>query len=231
MSDAWGMPEPIKGVIFDFHGTLVTGGDADRWIDAALDHLAERGHPGPRPDAVEGLRDHLDDIWRHAHTIDPASDRDLSQDRHRDVFGRTVALLPGVAPDLVDALYEVMPDQWTLFADAEPVLRELKTRGVRVVVLSNIGLDIRPLLAKAGAIDLLDGVVMSYEVGLVKPDPAVFARAAELLGVPGVHTLMVGDSPRDDVGGVPLGIRTLILPRTTGTVHGLGTVIRMVGEG
>src|SRR3954447_11844524 len=29
-------PEPIKGVIFDFHATLVEGGDAGRWIDAAL---------------------------------------------------------------------------------------------------------------------------------------------------------------------------------------------------
>ena len=76
---------------------------------------------------------------------------------------------------------------------------------------------------------LLDGVVLSYEVGLVKPDPAIYARALELLGVAGSRTLMVGDSPRDDVGGVPLQIRTLILPRTDGPVHGLGTVLRMVG--
>lgn len=226
-------PEPVKGVIFDFHGTLVGGGDAGRWIDAALRRLAENGgaEPDLSADQLAGLRAHLDQIWQHAHTIDPASERDLSQDRHRHVFTRTVALVPGIEPELIAALYAVMPDQWVLFDDVLPVLRELKARGVRIVVLSNIGLDIRPLLDRVGVSGLLDGVVLSFEVGLVKPDPAIYARALELLDVPGIHTLMVGDSPRDDVGGVPLRIRTLILPRTEGPVHGLGTVLQLVGNG
>jgi HAD superfamily hydrolase (TIGR01509 family) len=226
-------PEPIKGVIFDFHATLVEGGDAGRWIDDALRRLAEEGGAKPElsADWIAGLREHLDQIWQHAHTIDPTSERDLSQDRHRDVFGRTVALYPGINPDLIAALYEVMPDQWVPFDDTLPVLRELKSRGVRIVVLSNIGLDIRPLLDRVGVSALLDGVVLSFEVGLVKPDPAIYARALELLEVPGSHALMVGDSPRDDVGGVSLRIRTLILPRTEGPVHGLGTVLQMAGNG
>ena len=123
----------------------------------------------------------------------------------------------------------MLPDQWVPFDDTLPVLRELKARGVRTVVLSNIGLDIRPLLDRTGVSALIDGVVLSFEVGRVKPDPAIYAGALEVLGVPGVRTLMVGDSPRDDVGGVPLGIRTVILPRTDGPVHGLGMVLRMVG--
>jgi HAD superfamily hydrolase (TIGR01509 family) len=226
-------PEPIKGVIFDFHGPLVDGGDAGRWIDDALRHLTEEGSASPDLGAYQivGLREHLDQIWQHANTIDPASERDLSQERHRDVFNRTVALMPGIKPDLIAALYAVMPDQWAPFDDALPVLRELKSRGVRIVVLSNISLDIRPVLDRAGISGLLDGVVLSFEVGLVKPDPAIYAHALEVLGVPGVQTLMVGDSPRDDIGGVALKIRTLILPRTDGPAHGLGTVLQMVGNG
>lgn len=225
-------PEPIKGVIFDFHATLVEGGDAGRWIEAALRRLAEEGNAEPDLSAgqLAGLGEHLHHIWQHAHTIDPRSERDLSQDRHWDVFNRTVALYPGIKPDLIAALYAVMPDQWVPFVDTLPVLRELKSRGVGIVVLSNIGLDIRPLLDRVGVSGLLDGVVLSFEVGLVKPDPAIFARALELLDVPGSQTLMVGDSPRDDVGGVSLKIRTLILPRTEGPVHGLGTVLQMVGD-
>ncbi|MCU7730023.1 HAD family hydrolase [Actinoplanes sp. KI2] len=228
-----GVLEPINGVIFDFHGTLVGGGDAGRWIDAALRRLTEDGTAKPdlSADQIAGLREHLDQIWQHAHTIDPGSERDLSQARHWDVFHRTVALCPGVKPDLIAALYAVMPDQWVLFDDAQPVLRALRSRGIRIVVLSNVGLDIRPLLDRAGVGGLLDGVLLSFEVGLVKPDPAIYARALDLLDVPGSQTLMVGDSPRDDVGGVPLQIRTLILPRTTGPVHGLGMVLRMVNGG
>lgn len=226
-------PEPIKGVIFDFHGTLVGGGDAGHWIAAALRQLARDGAVRPDLDGnqIGGLREHLDQIWQHAHTIDPGSERDLSQDRHRDVFSRTISLVPGIGPDLIAALYAVMPDQWLPFDDTLPVLKELKAQGVRAVMLSNIGLDIRPLLDRIGVSDLLDGIVLSFEAGLVKPDPAIFAHALELLDVPGSQTLMVGDSPRDDVGGVPLKIRTLILPRTEGPVRGLGTVLHMVRNG
>lgn len=226
-------PEPIKGVIFDFHSTLVQGGDASRWVEAALRHLAEEGNAAPDLSAsqITGLCAHLDQLWQHAHTIDPGSERDLSRERHWDVFNRTVSLYPGIKPDLIAALYAVMTDQWVPFADTLPVLQELRSRGIRTVVLSNIGLDIHSFLDRAGVSGLLDGVVLSFEVGLVKPDPAIFARALELLNVPGSQALMVGDSPRDDVGGVSLNIRTLILPQTKGPVHGLGTVLQMVGNG
>jgi FMN phosphatase YigB (HAD superfamily) len=42
---------------------------------------------------------------------------------------------------------------------------------------------------------------------------------------------MVGDSPDDDTGAARLGVRTLILPRTRGPVHGLEVVLRLVGGG
>ena len=207
---------PINGVIFDFHATLVDGGDPDRWINAAFRHLADAGSVRPklRDTEFETLSEHLYRIWQHAHTIDPNSERDLSQARHQDVFTRTVALCPGIKPDLVAALYAVMQDQWVVFDDTLPVLRELKSRGVKIAVLSNIGIDIRDCLDRAGVSDLLD----------------IYARALDLLDLPGSQTLMVGDSPQDDVGGVILKIRTLILPRTEGPVHGLGAVLRMVGN-
>ena len=222
---------PIDGVIFDFHATLVDGGDPDRWIGAAVRRLGATGGATPRLSAaeLEGLREHLHRIWQYAHTIDPAGERDLSQARHREVFTGTVARCPGVTPDLIAALYAVMADQWVLFDDALPVLRELKSRGVKIVVLSNNGMDIRGFLDRTGLTGLLDGVLLSYEVGLIKPDPAIYALALKLLDVPGGRTLMVGDSASDDVGGVALGIRTLILPRTEGPVHGLGAVLRLVG--
>ena len=60
-----GEPEPIEGVIFDFHGTLVGGGDVDRWIDAALQQLAATGSAEPKLSAehLAGLRAYLDQIW------------------------------------------------------------------------------------------------------------------------------------------------------------------------
>jgi FMN phosphatase YigB (HAD superfamily) len=215
----------FDGVIFDFHSTLVHGGDSGEWVDAALRRLAS-------PPVLDGARHkelagYLDEIWHHAAAIDPLSERDLSPARHRDVFSRTVARL-GVAPDLVDALYVVMTDQWVAFDDTAPTLRELKARGVRTLILSNVGVDIRGCLDRDGLTGLVDEVLLSYEVGIVKPDPAIFAVALDRLGTTAGRTLMVGDSARDDVGGAILGLRTLILPRTRGPLHGLSLVTQMI---
>jgi HAD superfamily hydrolase (TIGR01509 family) len=211
---------PIENVIFDFHSTLVDGGEPGDWIEAA--------RPGVPEPLRSRLSTYLDHLWEHAHTIDPDSERDLSPELHRDVFTRTMALCPGTDDDLIAALYDTMTAQWRAFDDTAPVLRDLKSRGVRIAVLSNIGIDIRACLAQNGLDALVDQVTLSYEVGLVKPDPAIFAHVLKALGATGETTLMVGDSARVDVGGAALGIRTLILPRTRGPVHGLEAAARLV---
>jgi FMN phosphatase YigB (HAD superfamily) len=223
-------PAPIRGVIFDFHATLVDARNAGSWIRAAWRHLGRPLEPAPLDARVfDDLADYLHRIWEHATVLDPDSERDLSRLRHREVFARTVGQGPGVDPDLVEALYTVMADQWVAFDDTEPVLRELKARGVRIVVLSNIGIDIRPCLERELLADLVDGIVLSYEVGVVKPHPEIFAHALRVLDLPAREVLMVGDSWQADGGGAALGIRTLILPRTPGPIHGLDAVLRLVG--
>lgn len=218
---------PIRGVIFDFHSTLGEELDRPGWIRAAWARLGRDGEPDPKLAAE--LAGHLEVLWEHGVRLDPDSRRDLSEADHRRVFGEALAVLPGVEPELAEALYATMLRQWVAYADAEPVLRELKRRGIRVVVLSNIGLDITAHLAEVLP-GLVDGVVLSYQVGLVKPDPKIFEHALDVLGVPAGEALMVGDSWRADAGAAGVGIRTLILPRTDGPVHGLDLVLRVVGD-
>jgi len=85
----------------------------------------------------------------------------------------------------------------------------------------------RTVLDREGLTPLINGVVLSYEVGLVKPDIRIFQAALDAIACPANEALMVGDSGRDDSGGTALGIRTLILPRTSGRVHGLGAVVSL----
>ena len=96
------------------------------------------------------------------------------------------------------------------------------------------------LLVAAGSIASLVLAAQSIRDLEIPPDadffetmqaiPITIPIALDLLDLPGSQTLMVGDSSQDDVGGVFLKIRTLILPRTEGPVHGLGAVLRMVGN-
>lgn len=224
------MSARIDAVLFDLHQTLVDGGDARRWVELAWVRL---GRPGPvelRDGVPVGdLAAWLDDVWQHAASIDPHAERDLDGAVHRQVFLDTAASAPGVDPELTAALYATLSDALTAYDDARPVLEALSTNGVRTAVLSNIGFDVRPLLDRSGLFTLLDTVVLSFEVGVKKPDPAIFQLTLDHLEVAPEAALMVGDSWRDDGAAAALGIRTLVLPRTRGPVHGLDAVRRLVG--
>lgn len=209
---------PIRAVIFDFHATLVDQGDAAEWLDRAMGTLGAAGDIDR-----EAVSRRLDDLWIHAREIDPDSERDLSAERHRATFE---GVMGGHVPDdLLAVLYDVMLDLWTAYEEAADVLAELRRRGVRTAILSNVGFDIRPLLAREGL--AADVMVLSYEVGVVKPNPGIFTAAIEALGMPPEEVLMVGDSWMDDAAAAALGIRTLVLPRTRGPHHGLDIVLRL----
>ena len=215
---------PVTGVIFDSHSTLIDQGNASHWLDAALLR-------SPTPLAADeraALESFLDLIWEGARISDPESTRDLSFAAHERVFHELLAAGPGIDPVLGAALYGVMLDVWHAYEDTVPILEALQELGVKVCLLSNAGVPIRTVLDREGLTPLINGVVLSCEVGLVKPDIRIFQTALDAIACPANEALMVGDSGRDDSGGTALGIRTLILPRTSGPVHGLGAVVSLV---
>lgn len=227
------VPDPagIDGVLFDFHSTLVDQGDAEAWL-----HLAWRvaGRDGDARAALGQARfaqltRWLDRIWEGARLIDPDSRRDLGPIVHREVYDTLSETVAGLDRALAAAVYDTMLSMWSPYDDTVPTLRALQDAGIRTALVSNIGIDVRPVLSRTGLAGLLNDVVLSYEVGLVKPDVEIFSRALGRIGVPPERALMVGDSWRDDGGAAQLGVRTLILPRTVGSVHGLEQVLRIIG--
>ncbi len=80
-------------------------------------------------------------------------------------------------------------------------VRELKEMGLRLAVVSNSDGSVRESLSRAGFDGLFEFVLDSHEVGLSKPDPAIFVHALERLGVDPSGAWYVGDSIYHDVGG------------------------------
>jgi HAD superfamily hydrolase (TIGR01509 family) len=223
--------EPIEAVLFDFHATLVDQGEPGAWLELAWTHAGRAGTAADALDPVvrAALLGWVDEVWGNLRAYDPRNERDLSPQAHRRLYDELIRDVPDLGSDLADALYEVAMEPWLPYDDAVPTLRGLRERGIRTGLVSNIAMDVRPVLARGGMLDLLDAVVLSFEVGVSKPEPGVFARALAALGAAPERTLMVGDSLHDDAGAAALGIRTLILPRTAGPRHGLDLVLRLVG--
>ncbi|MFI9748208.1 HAD family hydrolase [Streptomyces sp. NPDC052494] len=205
----------IKGVMFDFSGTLFRVEPTAGWLSAVAagagtaataaelavwaERLEEAGGTARRGlsraasggahGAVGGPRPERRGPPRRVHRADP----------------RIRAALAGARGAAVRASLH------TRRLAAVPRHREHAARtagaGVPVAVVSNIGWDLRPVFRHHGLDGLVDAYVLSYEEGVQKPDAPIFATACEALGLPPEAVLMVGDSREADGGAAALGCR------------------------
>lgn len=93
------------------------------------------------------------------------------------------------------------PDAWEPFPEVPATLRELRRRGTRMAVISNFVDTLHALCARHDLTQFFETVVCSTEVGLMKPDPRIFALAARRLEVAAEAVWYVGDSYWADVLG------------------------------
>ncbi len=226
---------PIDAVLFDFHGTVAAVENAERCVALAsaacgvpLDEarsrelaaeMARAGIAGGWPPPV--IPPHLERAWEQ---------RDLSTEDHRALFVGIADTVDSGVPGLSEAMYERLldPAGWEVYPDTVPTMRALRERGIPVAAVSNIGFDIRAHGTAMGFADLVDSWVLSYEVGVCKPDPRIFRHACASLGVAPQRALMVGDTVAD-AGAIAAGCSVLGLPASPpGQPHGLGAVLALV---
>lgn len=86
------------------------------------------------------------------------------------------------------------------FPNLHEVLGNLRQMGIKLGLVSNgkspFQMDNIKVLGIEG---YFDSILISEEVGLSKPDPRIFQRALDELGVIAAHSIFVGDHPENDV--------------------------------
>ena len=193
-----------RAVLFDFSGTLFRLQEDDSWFDGiTVDEKAVEGHVQAelmrRVTAPTGSAVPMSQEQQHNW-----ANRDLEPHLHREAYLH-VLRESGLTGDDAAALYPklVDPASWTPYPDTTATLNGLREAGVKTAVVSNIAFDLRPAFAAAHT--AADEYVLSFEVGAIKPDPAIFATALTRLGVDPADALMVGDSEEADGGARALG--------------------------
>jgi putative hydrolase of the HAD superfamily len=94
-------------------------------------------------------------------------------------------------------------------------LETVKSLGVRTAVISNSDGSVTESLREAGFDGIFEFVIDSSDIGVAKPDPAIFRAGLERLGLAADRVWYVGDSLFHDVGGARaagLGAAVLIDP-------------------
>lgn len=196
-------PAAVRAVIFDYGNTIIPYGRAE------LAHYGDRVFA-----AFAALYGPLDrarfDAVRQDSRMAPYAG-DPPCYRENDMAEITALLVRELAgrepaPDEIAQLLQVRHDAFVdaVRVDAETVaaLRALAVR-FPLGLLSNYpdGRAIRGSLARLGLSALFTSVVISGEIGLVKPHPIPFAKSLQELGVPAPACLFVGDNWLADVQG------------------------------
>lgn len=204
---------PIEAVIFDWGGTLSVYADvelADMWRMAARSLHVDR-----EDEICERLVQIETQSWERVHTDQQATNlsqllRQASQELGLDV--EHVVLDKAATAHL---------DAWTPHIqhdpDARPVLADIRSRGLRVGLLSNTHWP-RPFhqhfLDRDGLADLFDATVYTSELARTKPHPEAFKAVLGALDVYDArNAVFVGDRPYDDIwGAARLGMLTVLRP-------------------
>jgi putative hydrolase of the HAD superfamily len=145
-------------------------------------------------------------------------DRDRGKVTIAGSFARTLTALgrepePGLLADLLRRNEELTRAGTLLFDDTVPFLRWLRSNGVLTSLVSNCADTTRAQLADLGIIPLVDAVVLSCEVGSMKPYPEIYATALEELGVAAVDAVFIDDQPAFCAGAEAMGIRPIQIAR------------------
>ena len=108
----------------------------------------------------------------------------------------------------IPRLIELDVQSWThLDACMMEWARRLRAAGVRIAVLSNMPLDLRQWIAREGAwLAGFDFATFSCDLGIAKPDEAIYRHCLSGLGVAPGETLFFDDRQRNVEGARSLGI-------------------------
>jgi 2-haloacid dehalogenase len=88
------------------------------------------------------------------------------------------------------------------------ILRELRERGFRLYALSNWSADTFPhARGKFDFLDWFEHIVVSGELKLIKPDPAIFRHAIERCALDPACTLFIDDSEKNTAAAAAEGFR------------------------
>jgi putative hydrolase of the HAD superfamily len=181
----------IRAILFDLDGTLI---DCDRlWRRCIEGVLAD--HPQSVPPETR------------ARVLASVADTPLLERRLvARILGRESSFC-------ADSSSAVLGARFCGLIEPDPVilrlLDNLSTRYVTAIVSNGSRRAQRAKLERAELTRAVGRVFISGELGVRKPDPAIFQRVLGWAGVEAGEALIVGDHPYDDIqGGQRAGLRT-----------------------
>lgn len=170
----------IKAIIFDCFGVIYSGNTQ------TLISLC----PEDRVDDLKSVNKQYDYGWL----------------THEE-FIEAIALIVGKS---VEELREYIKNMHVRDEVLVAYIQQLRASGYKIGLLSNVGETTIERLFTAAELDgWFDDVLLSYKVHVAKPEPAIFAMAAERLGLQPGECVMIDDSGENVDGAIAAGMKAI----------------------
>jgi epoxide hydrolase-like predicted phosphatase len=201
----------ISAVVFDIGGVLERVGDPELVI---------------APKWRERLGLSADGFTAAIRSVDPDRHNQVGAMSEAEYRERTAAAL-GLSADQAD---EFMADLWDWYrGELDPELhafaRSLRP-SVRAAILSNSGDGARrEEQTRYGFTHDFDPIIYSHEVGLAKPDPAIFELTCELLGATPAELVFIDDVPANIDAAMRFGLHAILHTTTASTIEAVRALL------
>jgi len=191
----------VAAVVFDWGGTLTP------WHTIELAEAWRALRLGD--DAAERLLAAEETVWARARQTQRSGTMD-------EVFAAAGVT---AGPQEIAEYYAWWEEHSYTDPDVRPLWEQLRSRGIRIGVLSNTlwpRTEHDRVFRRDGVADLIDAAVYTSEIEWTKPHPAAFHAVLDALGgIPPEDAVFVGDRRWDDIAGAKgVGMRAVLLPHS-----------------
>lgn len=192
--------ENIKGIIFDYGGTIDSHGD--HWSEVIWDGYRDAGVDISKQDFRDAYVEVERELARTRHILPHHNFYDLLLIKMRLELGVLVdrgMLMPDNTENLAVSIAEYCYDRAKSSVEAaRPVLEALHKK-YPMVLVSNFYGNVESVLTDFDLRRYFSHIVESAVVGVRKPDPAIFALGVDALHLKPEEVLVIGDSLRKDI--------------------------------
>jgi len=204
-----GLPD-LTNVFLDFGGTLVYSDPSAPDIFHRV--LSARGHHIDRESIAQLLRTPESIV-----TLIRPFPSGREHEFFRAVNARMIEHLGFESDDrMLDAIHDEFSERatWRPYPEAIRALRELRSAGYRLGVISNASHSLPETLRNVGLAPFFETITYSFDVGAEKPDVRIFRRAVAQANATEERSIHVGDSfEADYLGARRAGLHAVLLQR------------------
>lgn len=182
----------IQNIVFDMGGVLIEF-DPKRFVDRY-----------PLSDAHKELL--LSEVFRSVEWV--MLDSGIMTEEQAE--GRILPRLPQQLHAIACQLIEAWDEPLLPIEGMEALLKSLKGNGYRLYLLSNAAKRQHQYWQRAQASHWMDGVLISADVHLLKPDPGIYQVFLEKFGLDASECIFIDDTPANVESATHMGMEGIV---------------------